>query len=177
MPRSNKKKEELVVDLMEKLSRSKAVYVTNYRGLSVGEISQLRNRLRGVSSGYQVVKNTLTKLALVKVGMPVSEALLEGPTAIGFCYDDLIEPAKVMVNFARENPLFSIKGGLLGGKELTAGEVASLVTLPSREVLLSQVMAGLQAPIVGLRNVLTGPFRNLLYVLQAHIEQLEGSTR
>lgn len=168
------KKEEIVADLIAKFSRSKAAILTDYRGLTVAEISQLRNKMREVESGYHVVKNRLTKLAMEKAGLPVPESLLTGPTAIGFCYEDAVAPTKVLVEFAKESKNLSIKGGLLGGKVITPSEVLALAALPSRETLLAQVIAGMQAPIAGLVNVLKGPMRALIYALQSHARQLEG---
>lgn len=172
---SREKKKEIVADLIAKLSRSEAAILTDYHGLTVAEISQLRNKMREVKSGYHVVKNRLTKLAMEKAGLPIPESLLTGPTAIGFCYEDVVAPAKVLVEFAKESKVLSIKGGLLSGKVITASEVLTLAALPSRETLLAQVIAGIQAPLAGLVNVLKGPMRALTYVLQAHAKQLEGS--
>jgi len=171
---SKEKKEEIVADLIAKFSRSKAAILTDYRGLTVVEISQLRNQMREVKSGYHVVKNRLTKLAIEEAGLPVPESLLTGPTAIGFCYEDAVAPAKVLMEFAKESKVLSIKGGLLGGKVITADDVLALAALPSRETLLAQVIAGMQAPLAGLVNVLKGPTRALIYILQARAKQLEG---
>ena len=171
---SREKKEELVADLIAKFSRSKAAILTDYRGLSVAEISQLRNKMREVKSGYHVVKNRLTKLAMERAGLPVPESLLIGPTAICFCYEDVVAPAKVLVEFAKESKILSIKGGLLSGKLVTAEDISALAALPSRETLLAQVIAGMQAPLAGLVNVLSGPMRALIYVLQARARQLEA---
>lgn len=171
---SREKKKEIMADLIAKFSRSEAAILTDYRGLTVAEISQLRNKMREVKSGYHVVNNRLTKLAMENAGLPVPESLLTGPTAIGFCYEDVVAPTRVLVEFAKGSKDLSIKGGLLGGKVITAEDVLALAALPSRETLLAQVIAGIQTPLAGLANVLKGPMRALTYVLQARARQLEG---
>lgn len=174
---SREKKEAIVADLTEKFSRSQAIILTDYRGLPVPEISRLRHQLREMTTGYHVVKNRLVKLALEKAGLPVPEDLLRGPTAIAFCYEDVAAPSKALMDFARESRILTIKGGILGDRVITAEEVSALAALPPRDVLRAQVLAGIQAPIAGLLDVLSGPLRQLVHVLQARAQQLEGATR
>lgn len=170
---SREKKEEIVADLVEKFSRSQALIMTDYRGLTVEEMKILRNRLREESCGYHVVKNRLVKLAMEKVGLPFQETLFAGPTAIGFCYEDVVAPAKVLVNYATETKSLSIRGGLMGNQVVSERETISLSQLPSRDELLAQMLAQLQAPLVGLVNTLSDSLRALIYLLQVRAERME----
>lgn len=170
---SREKKEKIVADLVEKFSRSQALIMTDYQGLKVEEMRTLRNRLREESCGYHVVKNSLVKLAMEKVALPFEETLFAGPTAIGFCYEDVVAPAKAIVNYAKETKTLSIRGGVMGSQIVSEGEIISLSQLPSRDELLAQMIAQLQAPLVGLVNILSDSLRALVYLLQARAEQME----
>jgi len=169
---SKAKKEELVADYAERLRRSQAVILTDYRGLSVADIQSLRKRLRELDTGYQVAKNTLLRLALQEAGLPAVDHLLEGPTAIGFCYREVTPVARAVVEFSREKESFVIKGGLVGRQTLGPAEVAALADLPSREVLLAHLLGAFQAPIAGLLRVFNGPLQGLMTVLKGRMEQL-----
>ena len=175
MALSRENKEKVIAQLAEKLSRSQALIITDYRGLSFQELTVLRNRLRGESCGYHVVKNRLVRLAMEKGGIPFPETLFDGPTGIGFCYRDVVGPAKALVEYAQENPTLSIRGGIMEHQILTGAEITSIAQLPSRETLLAQLIGQLQTPIVHLASTLQGPIRNLTYLLQARKEQLEKS--
>ncbi len=170
---SKEKKEQIVADLADKISRSEGLIMTDYRGLNTAEIGELRNKLRETETGYHVVKNSLMKLALEQAGLPWQQSLFDGPTAIGFCYEDVPGPAKTLVDFANESKTFSIRGGMLGEGLLTAAQISDLAALPSGEILIAQVVARIQGPLVGLIGVLSAPLRNLAYVLQARSGQLE----
>jgi large subunit ribosomal protein L10 len=169
---SREKKEQLVEDLSEKLSRSTALIMTDYRGLSTAELTSLRNRLRQVEAGFHVVKNSMVKLAMEQAGLPWEESLFDGPTAIGFCYEEIPGPAKLFVDFGNENKYLSIRGGFLGHDLLSAAQIEELASLPSGEVLLAQVVSRMSWPLVGLVNVLSAPLRDFLYVIQARVGQL-----
>lgn len=173
---SKEKKQELVESYVEKFSRSRAAILTDYRGLSVTELNLLRNKMREAESGYHVVKNRLVKLALREAGLPVPEELLQGPTAIGFCYEDAVAPVKVLTEYSKETKALTIKGGLLGDRMIDAKGISSLADLPSRDVLLTQLISGIQSPIVGLINVLGGTLRGLVTVLKARADQLEAGS-
>jgi large subunit ribosomal protein L10 len=171
---SKGKKQELVADYEEKLRRSAAIILTDYQGLDVAGISELRARLRAVGTGYHVIKNTLVARALEEAELPELASLLDGPTAIGFCYEDAQPAARILVEFAGDGGTFALKGGLLGERVLSSGDISRLATLPSREVLISQLLAGFQSPMVGLANVLTGPMRGLMTVLKARADQVQS---
>ena len=172
---TKEKKENLIAQYTDLLARSQALIFTDYRGLTTADISSLRNQLREVNSRYHVAKNRLLRLALQNAGQPVPEELLTGPAAVSFCLGEAPNAAKVLLDFAQESKVLTIKGGLIRGKIISAEGVEALANLPGREVLLAQVLAGLQSPISGLVTVLSGPMRGLLTVLKARSEQLEGA--
>ena len=172
---SRQKKTETVERLGEILSRSTMAVVTDYRGLTAADMTQLRRKLGEQGIEYRVVKNTLARFAAEKAGREELKALLQGPTALALGYGDISLPARAVADFTRasKSPL-RIKGGLLEHRVLTSQEVATLSTLPPREALIAKLMAGMQAPISALVNVLAVNMRGLAGVLQARIHQLEG---
>lgn len=157
----------VVEELKDKLSRSQGVILTDYRGLDVAQITELRRRLREAGVEYKVVKNTLTLLAARQVDLADLEQYLTGPTAIAFGYDDPVTPAKILNGFAREHDDLEIKAGVLQGAIIDVDQVKALAELPSREELLAQVCRAMQGPIAGVVNVLQGTIRNLVYALDA----------
>jgi len=169
------KKKETVQELEALLSRCKVLIATDYRGLSVADITRLRRRLREVGVEYHVVKNTLAALAAKRASKKGLEQLLTGPTALAFGFGDEVEPARVLTDYVRTSRLnLPIRGGLLDGRVMNAAAVTSLATMPPKEVLIARVVGGIQAPIARLIGVLTGPQRSLLGVLEARRQQLEG---
>ena len=155
MPTSRKAK--LIEDLAEKLEKSKLAVVTDYRGLTVAQIGELRKQLRPLDVEYEVSKNTLVAKAAQKVGIQVLDKPMEGPTAIAFCYGDIVAPTKVLGDFARTSKVMTIRSGLLGSKLISPAEVATIATLPSKEVLVAKLLGSIQSPLVGLVSVLTSP--------------------
>jgi large subunit ribosomal protein L10 len=140
-------KKVIVEEIAEKLQKSKSTIVTDYRGLNVKQMNELRKQLREAGVEFQVLKNTLTRRAAEKVNMSELNEHLTGPTAIAFSYDDVVAPAKILHNFAKENKALEIKGGMVEGKAVTLDEIKALAELPSREGLLSMLLSVLQAPI------------------------------
>ncbi len=140
----NAEKVETVAEISERFSRSSAAVITEYRGLTVKQVTQLRRSL-GRDTTYAVVKNTLTKRAASDAGVAIDEALLVGPTAIAFVSGDPVEAAKGLRDFAKANPLLVIKGGILDGRSLSADEVNRIADLESREVLLARIAGALKA--------------------------------
>ena len=140
----NAEKVETVAELSERFSQSSAAVITEYRGLTVKQVTQLRRSL-GRDTTYAVVKNTLTKRAASDAGVAIDEALLVGPTAIAFVTGDPVEAAKGLRDFAKANPLLVIKGGILDGRSLSADEVNRIADLESREVLLARIAGALKA--------------------------------
>jgi large subunit ribosomal protein L10 len=170
---SRERKEQLVSWYTDLFSRSSAVILTNYRGLTVAEITRLRRQLQEVQSEYHITKNRLLKLALKARDLPVPEDLLEGPMATGFCFEEVPAVAKVLVDFSNESKVLVIRGGILGDKVINADEVTSLAELPPREIVLGQVLGTIQGPAGGISRAIAGGIRGILYVLKAHVEQLE----
>jgi len=167
------KKRDTVAALSAKLRRATVAILADYRGLTVAEINALRRQLRPMGAEFHVAKNTLVRLAAQKAGLPPFETkLLTGPTAIAFCYQDFIAPAKALSDLARGSKAFSIKGGLMEGQFLSVAEVTNLGNLPPKPVLIAQVIAGIQAPLASLLGVLQAPMRNLLYILDERARQL-----
>jgi large subunit ribosomal protein L10 len=169
------KKKQVVADLQNKLTSSKVAVFADYRGLNVADATELRVAFREAGAELVVAKNTLTRLAASKEGIEGLEPLLVGPTIIAFGYSDLTTPSKLLNSFLKTRRSIEIKGGLLEGRVIGARDVRILADLPSREVLVSQVMRGLQGPIAGLQTVLTGPIRKLVTALQAIEEQKAAS--
>ena len=173
---SREKKEQLVSWYTDLFSRSNAVILTGYRGLTMADINQLRRKLQGAQSEYHVTQNRLLKLGLKEADLPVPEDLLKGPTATGFCFEEAPTAAKMLVEFSKESKFLVIKGGILGDRIISADEVISLAELPPREILLAQVLGTIQGPAGGITRAVAGSIRSVLYVLKARIEQLEKQT-
>ncbi len=143
---SRSDKAAAVAELTEKFRSSNAAVLTEYRGLTVKQITELRNTLRG-NATYAVVKNTLTELAAKEAGVDAFEGQLVGPSAIAFVEGDPVTVAKGLRDFAKANPLLVIKGGVLEGKALTAAEITKLADLESREVLLAKLAGAMNASL------------------------------
>lgn len=167
-------KEATVAELKEKLSGAQAVVFTDYRGLTVKKATELRRRLRQAGVEYRVVKNTLTSRAAQEAGLHDLDQYLTGPTAVAFGTADPVAPAKVLMAFAKDNKELTVKGGVLQGRTIGFDEVKALAELPSREVLLSQVLAGMQAPLAGMARVLSGTLSGFVYALDAYRRQREA---
>lgn len=168
-------KERKVSEILKDLEGTSIVVLTDYRGLSVAQISNLRRMLKQEGAKYKVVKNTLALLAARKAGLDALEQYLEGPTAIAYGYDDPVTPVKLLVKFAKENDQLSIKGGVLEKNVINENELWRLAELPSRDVLLAKTLGSFQAPLVGFLSVLQGNIRKLVYVLNAVKEQKESA--
>lgn len=170
-----KKKAQVIDGLQGYFSKCSAGILTDYRGLSVQEMTSLRRRLRKSGVDYKVMKNTLAQFAVQRAGREELSALFEGPVAIAFGYGDVTELARLLVDFVQESKMeLAIKGGFLEGRVLTEEEVKAIAVLPSREVLLARVVGGIQSPILALVNCLAAPMRGVLEVLQIRMQQLEG---
>lgn len=170
------KKKALVDEYTEKLRRSQAVIVTEYRGLTVKQLEGLRRELRDAHTELVVSKNTLMARALKEVGMPAPKSLLSGPTAVAFLFDELAVPAKALAKYAKDSKVLVIRGGLMGQSVFDETGVDSLATLPGKDQLRAQVVGVLQSPIGGLVNVLAGSVRSLMNLLNARVHQLEEGT-
>lgn len=171
MPISREQKEALVAEIAEELKKSQALILTDYRGLPTAELAGLRNKLRG-RAGLHVVKNTLMELALERAGMAAPEDLLEGPTAITFCYTDIAGPAKELNDFLKDKEA-KVKGAILGSQILRGAEASALANLPSREQLFGRLLGTINAPSTQTAGVVAAGIRKVLYLVKARAEQLE----
>src|SRR5690625_1065423 len=157
------KKQQIVDEISEKLRESQTTIVVDYRGLDVAEVTELRKQLREAGVEYKVYKNTMDRRAIEKVELDELGDTLVGPTAIAFSKDDVIAPAKIINNFAKEHEALGIKGGVIEGKIATLDQIKELATLPDFNGLLSMLLSVLQAPM-----------RNFAYVTKAIAEQKEA---
>lgn len=162
-----------VAELVESFQESAGAVLTEYRGLSVKQLQELRRSL-GENANYAVVKNTLTQIAAKEAGVDGVDDLLSGPTAIAFINGDVVEAAKGLRDFAKANPALVIKGGYLDGKTLDPSEIAKLADLESREVLLGKLAGGMLASLSQAVYLLNAPLAQtarLAGALQAKAEQ------
>lgn len=168
-------KKQVVDELVDRLERANIVITTDYRGLTVGEMTELRRKLRREQIEYRVVKNNLVRFAAERIGKEGLMGAVQGPTAIAFGYGDIMLPAKTLLDYIRSTKIeLKISGGMLEQRVLSNTEVTALATMPPREVLIAKFIGGLQAPIYGLVNVLNANITGLLGVLVARQKQLEG---
>lgn len=169
-----KKKIDTVAELSELLGRSTLTILTDYRGLTVADMQNLRSQLRPLNAEVRVAKNTLARLAARQNEMEALEPELVGPMAIVTAFDDPVQPAKIVSDFARASRILQIKAAMLEGQLIGADQVEALASMPSREVLVAKVVGGLSSPLYGIVGVLAAPMRSLMYVLQARVNQLGG---
>ena len=142
----NLKKEE-VSKLAEKMKNAKLILLTDYRGINVEEVTNLRTDLRNAKAEYSVIKNNITRRALKEIGIEGLDEQLEGPTAVIMTDEDYLEPTKAIYNFTKDHDFYKIKAGVVEGKVMSAEEIVTLAKLPSREQLLSMLAGGLLGTI------------------------------
>jgi large subunit ribosomal protein L10 len=170
------RKVEQVELLTEKLKRAKVAVLTDYRGLSVSQLQDLRSRLRAADVEYRVVKNTLARRAALEAGHEGLQAELVGPVAIAFGYEELGAAPKLLAEFVRASRLkLDIVGGLAEGRVLAGDQIRQLADLPSREVLLAQLLGTLQSPVAQLTATVQAPVQQLLGLLEAYRQKLEAA--
>ncbi len=168
-------KVEVVDEVKTRMSAATASIVSEYRGLTVAELAELRTALAAAGGDYKIFKNTLVRLAIDGGDyQPLSE-YLSGPSALTFVQGDISAVAKALRDFARGNPLLVIKGGLADGSLLSPGDLAALADLPPREVLLARLAGALAAPMQQMAGLLQALPRNMAYGISALIEQREAS--
>ena len=167
-------KEKVVADLVERLRATESLIVADYRGLTNAELVGLRAKLRSRGSELKVVKNTLTRRAASEAGAEALLALLEGPTAIAFVQSDgdAVAVAKALSDTAKETKVLALRGGILSGRTISGADVEELAKLPAPEVVKSQLVGVIVAPLTQLAALLAAPLRDLVGLIDARIEQL-----
>ncbi|HZK42987.1 MAG TPA: 50S ribosomal protein L10 [Syntrophomonadaceae bacterium] len=169
------KKQQIVQEIEQKLSEATLVVFTNYRGISVMEMTELRNMLRQPGVEFKVLKNTLTEFALKNSGHEEVIEHIEGPNAVLFSNEDPVGPAKAIYDFMKKYKKLEVKVGLIDGEMIGAEQIKALADLPPREVLIGQVLGTMQAPITGFVNVLNANITGLVRALDQVREQKEAS--
>ncbi len=165
-------KGEVVSDFSDKLKGFQAVVLTNYRGLTVEQMNHLRRRLREEKISYQVVKNTLMRLASKGTDLEKLDKYFEGPTAVAIAYDDPVSLAKILSEFVKTQPKLEIKAGLVQGRALPPEQLKALATMPSREVILGKLLGTVQGPAAQMGGVLYNALQQVLGILKARVDQL-----
>ena len=148
------KKQSEVEVYKEKFEKSKLVILADYRGINVSDVTKIRSDLRKSNTEYKVAKNSILQFAAKNANLEELTSLLEGPTAIAFSYEDYVEPAKVIYDYAKTSEFYKIKGGVMDGKVISVEEIERLAKLPSREMLLTQLATALLANIRNLAVVI-----------------------
>ncbi|MFA5366750.1 MAG: 50S ribosomal protein L10 [Dehalococcoidia bacterium] len=167
-------KKKAVDELAEKVQSASVIISTDYGGLTVAEMTDLRRKLRAQQVEFRVIKNTLARFAATKAGKEDLDKIIAGPTAVALGYDDIAAPAKILLEYIRSTKSqLKISGGLIENRVLSAAEVATLATMPPKEVLVAKLLGNLKGPLYGLVNVLNANIAGLTYVLSARQKQLE----
>jgi large subunit ribosomal protein L10 len=170
-------KAEKTAALHAKFADAKAAIITDFSGLNVQQMAELRSQLRAATVELQVVKNTLARRAAVETGfVPLTEYFV-GPTSVALTVKDAVAMAKVLTEYARREPKLNIRVGLVEGQVLLPAQITALAELPPREVLLARMLASMQSPVAGLVGVLHGVLRQFLYVLTAIKEAKEQASQ
>ncbi|MBX7245818.1 MAG: 50S ribosomal protein L10 [Candidatus Sumerlaeaceae bacterium] len=164
-----------VADIKDRVSKAKSIVVTDYRGLTVLDMTILRAKLRAEGVEYKVVKNRLAKIALKDAGLPPMDELLKGTKAIALGMKDPVSPAKVLTAFAKDNDKLKIVGGQMDNRVLDANAILELSKLPSREVLLSRMLGSLTSPVQKLAFGLHQTVAKVVYALDAVARQKGGT--
>jgi large subunit ribosomal protein L10 len=177
LPRAKKEQKAEQVELLtEKLKKAKVAVLTDYRGLTVKQMQDLRGKLRTGNVEYRVVKNTLARRAADTAGYKDLDSELKGPVAIAFGYDDVSLPPRLINEFVRTTRLkLEVVGGLVEGRVVNRDQIKQLADLPSREVLLAQLLGTLQSPVAQLVGIMQTPVQQLIGVLNAYKTKLEAA--
>ena len=165
------KKKQVVAELSESIKAACTGVIVNYKGIKVADDTKLRKALREAGDEYKVVKNTLLSRALKDAGIQGLDSVLEGTTAIALSKDNYVSGAQVLSKFAETSKTFEIKAGFVDGGIIDAEGVKALAKLPTKEVLVAQVLGGLNAPITGFVTVLNGTLKGLVVALNAIAEK------
>ncbi|HEY4543426.1 MAG TPA: 50S ribosomal protein L10 [Tissierellaceae bacterium] len=167
-------KKENVEEIKGKIEKAQSIMLVDYRGLSVSEVTTLREKYREANVDYKVYKNTMLRFAFKDMGLEDFNEFLVGPSAVAFGYDDPVQAAKITADFAKDFKNLEIKAGVVDGKVIGLDEIKDLASLPPREVLIAQVVGGFNAPIQGFANVLNGTITSLVRVLGAIADEKQA---
>jgi len=169
-------KAEKIEELTEKLGRAAVTILVQTQGLTVKDMTDLRNRMRAAKIEFQVAKNTLLRIATERNNMTgVDKGIFNGQTAVALGSDDEVATAKAVSDYVRTSKIAVLKSGILGGRTLTADQVENLARIPGgKNYARAQVVGTIQGPMSTTYSLLTAPMRDLCYVLQAHADQLNG---
>ncbi len=167
-------KKQIVLDIKEKMENAQGIVFYDYRGLTVAEVTELRNNFREAGVEYKVLKNSMLRRAADMLELEGLDEYLIGPTAVAFGFDDPVGPAKVLVEYTKKLKKTEIKAGVLDGRIIGLEEIQNLAELPSREQLLGMLAGTLNAPITGFARSLSGIICKLGYALNAVREQKEA---
>ncbi len=173
---NREKKAEVVAELKDKFGQAKIAFVADYQGLTVPVLEELRRALRNGDAEFRVAKNTFLRRAVEGTDYQGLQEYFKGTTAVAVSSGDPVQPAKVLAEFAKNHPEFSLRSAVMDGKLLVPDEIIALSRLPGREALLGQLLSVMNAVPTGLVQVLSGVPRTFLYALQAVKEQKEGAT-
>ena len=168
---SREKKIELVAKYVEQIKASDAIIITDYRGLTVPDIQELRGKIREAEGAYVVVKNTLAQRALEEAGLPAIDDMLIGPVGIGFCNQNVPGVAKAITRFAKDNDALEVKGGVMDNAVIDKDTVKKLANLPTIDVLRAQLLGLINAPATQLTGVIAGSVRQVINVVNAYAEK------
>lgn len=171
----NAKNQEMLANVKADLDSTSAVWVVNYCGLTVKQIQELRRNVREAGAVMKVYKNTLMHIALSDAELPTLDDMLQGPSAFVFCGDDVAAAAKVVKEFAKDNDVLQIKGGIMDGAAVSAAEVEAIASLPSREELYAHIAAAINGVAQGLATAIAGVPRGLAQVTKAVADQKEAA--
>lgn len=167
-------KKQIVEEIKGKFQEAQTAVLVDYRGLTVEEVTELREKFREQKIDYKVYKNTMMRFAVKEAGYEGLLEYLVGPTAVAFGTEDPVGAAKVISDFAKNHKALEIKAGMVDGNVIDLDGVKELASLPPREMLIAKVLGGFNAPIAGFANVLQGNIRNLVYALNGVKEQKEA---
>jgi len=165
------KKEDYVKDLQEKLDRSEATFITEYRGIKSVEMTGFRKTMREASTGFKVIRNTLARRAIEGRDEEPLKEFMDRPVALAFSFGDAALSAKTLMDFAKEHKELKPLAAVVSGRLISTDDIKALATLPSREVLLAKLLGSLNSPATGLVAVLGGVQRKFLYTLNAIADQ------
>jgi large subunit ribosomal protein L10 len=169
---SKQKKEEMLEGYVGMLQKAKGIVVTEYRGMTMKQLDELRAKLRENNAGFTVTKNTLLKIALEQVGMAVPDDLLAGPVALAVAYEDLSQMVKTIMEYSEGNEIFVVKGGVIGSSAFHADQLEAISNLPPLEVLRAQLVGMATMPLSQFLGLLNEPGRQVVAVIQAATDGL-----